>query len=193
MKIRHLFVLLFAGLIIALSSCSKSDDGAATSLEGTPEEILNQVLEAVELPMPMSFVNTDVNPEMSQNALGLSPGDFERLVEDVAISTAAIMTHAHEVAIIKAKDAAAAKEAKDIIAGDGGYDAGKWICVFPGEAGVVESGPYVLLVASEAEVADAIIDAFKEAAVTTGEVNIFFTGGFEGDMNLGGMGITIGD
>ena len=124
--------------------------------------------------MPMSFPPSEVTPDLSQNTIGLSEADFGRLVTSAAYNMAGIGTFAHQMIMIQAKDDKAAVEVKRIVSGDGGYDAAKWICVFPEKAIAVESGSYVLLVASYAEVADAAVENFRETAGSIGDVNVFY-------------------
>jgi hypothetical protein len=152
------------------SACS--GNGKET-LTGSTEEVLNAVLEASgELP---AAATAPVTSENSQNALGISPSDFDKYVSEASVSTALIMTSAHEVALVKVKNAGDVATVKNLIAS--GFDSGKWICVAPGESLVVESGTYILLVASTTANADAIVAAFKtKAGDNVGEVNIFFTG-----------------
>ena len=170
--------------------------GATTNLEGAPEDLLKQILaEATasfddDRSMPMVFY-AEVTAENSQNQIGLSGADFDKYVTSASVATAAIATFAHEAALIRAKDAASAAEIKKLIAADGGYDSRKWICVMPEKSCVIESGNYVLLAVSRAEVVDAIVAAFTDAAGNVGEPNEFFT--FDGEQpEGGGMGLSLG-
>ncbi|MDR0468984.1 MAG: DUF4358 domain-containing protein, partial [Peptococcaceae bacterium] len=140
----------------------------------------------------------EVTADTSQNTIGLSTADFNQYVSSATVSTAAISTFAHQVSLILAKDAASAAEIKKRIAGDGGFDSQKWICVWPEESCVIDSGSYVLLVVSRADVAEAVVAAFTAAAGNVGERVVFFTseagaGGGGGGLAIGGgMGISIG-
>ena len=184
--------------LIAASACGGG--AAASKLQGPPGEILAGVIEEAgkampaDRPMPMCF-DMEATAETSQYTLGLSADDFEKYVSSATVYTAAIATFAHEIALIQAKDASAAAEVKKRIAGEGGFDSRKWICVFPEESCAIDSGAYVLLVSSRADVAEALVAAFTEAAGSTGERNTFFTSegaAAEGGMALGGgMGISI--
>jgi len=106
--------------------------------------------------------------------IGLTAAQFTDLVTEGTLSRAMIMTFAHEVVLIKAKDAASATQLKAAIAEK--YDPTKWICVFPEQASVVESGAYVLVAVSTKQYVTAALDAFTKAAGTTGTVNTFYTG-----------------
>ena len=173
-------------------------DSTGSDLTGAPEDILGKLmddLKAGEVEMPMCIPPMKVDPEMSQNTIGLSEADFEKYVADCAYTMAAIGTFAHQMIVIQAKDAGAAGDVKKIVSGDNGYDAKKWICVFPEKAVAVESGVYVLIVAASAEVADSAVEAFKDAAGSIGEVNTFWE--FSGDGGEGGAvgapgGLTLG-
>ena len=151
--------------------------GSDSNLTGTPEEILGKLIDDLMnsgVEMPMSVPPMEVAADMSQNTVGLSEADFDRYVADSSYTMAAIGTFAHQIIVIQAVDDGAAGEVKRIVAGDNGYDAKKWICVFPEKAVAVESGCYVLLIASSAEVVDAAVEAFRAAAGSIGDVNTFW-------------------
>jgi hypothetical protein len=169
-----------------------------TNLTGSAEEVLEQVLSGItdagiETPMPLP--PTAVTADMSQFQIGLSEEGLNRLVESASFSVAAIGTFAHTIVIIQANDSASATEVKNLVSGDGGFDAHKWICVWPEKALAVESGSYVLLVASTNDIADAALNAFEAAAGGIGSVNVFWEfadgDGMTGD--FGGGGLLIGD
>jgi len=121
------------------------------------------------LPPPM-----DVMPDVSENTIGLSTADFERLVVVAAHSMPLIGTFAHQFIVIQAKSDSDAVTVKNLISGDGGYNPMKWVCVWPEMVIAVESGPYVLLVASKHDVVEVAIDAFKAAAGNVGSVNTIY-------------------
>ena len=158
-------------------------------LTGTPAEILSKLIEdltAAGVEMPMSIPPMEVSPDMSQNTIGLSEGDFDKYVADSAYTMAAIGTFPHQIIIVQAVDERSAGEIKKLVTGDNGYDAKKWICVFPETAIAVESGVYVLILAAKAAVADAAVEAFKDAAGTIGDVDTFWE--FAGEADTGGGG-----
>jgi len=182
------------------SDGGNSSGGGAAGLSGTPTEILDKLvseIQAAGVGMPMSLPPTEVTPDLSQSIIGLSEADFGKLVESAAYNLAAIGTFAHQIIVIKAKDAASAAEVKRLVSGDNGYDVYKWICVWPKKAAAVDSGVYVLLVASENEVVDAAIKAFEKLAGSIGSVNNFWEhtdGDLGGDIGGGiGGGFPIGD
>jgi len=123
--------------------------------------------------MPMSFTQ-EVSSDVCQNTLGLSPDDFNKYVVSAYVSTAAISTFAHEIALIQTKDANSAAQVKKLISGDGGFDSTQWICVYPDESTVVSSGSYVLLAVSRADVVTAALNAFKAEAGTVSDTNVFY-------------------
>ena len=142
--------------------------------EQTPAEILSRLVEDISsmgVDMPMSLPPTEVTADLSQNTVGLSEGDFNKLVASASYNMAAIGTFAHQIIVIKAKDASAATEVKKLVSGASGYDSKKWICVFPEKTIAVESGSYVLIVASYKAVVEAGIEAFKEITGSIGSVN----------------------
>ena len=159
-----------------------------SNLAGSAEDTLNQILEDLEnagVKMPMAMPPLAVTGDQSQYMIGLSEADFNRLVESAYSSQAAIATFAHQIIMIQAKDLSAAAEIKNLVTGKGGYDAMKWICVIPDSAVAIDSGVYVLIVASRNEVVDPVVEAFIAAAGNTGSAVRFFehiddgTGGVE--------------
>ena len=189
-------LLVIATVCCCAAACGSDKDsgGVASNLSGSAEEVLAGLTGALAesgVQAPMSLPPMPVTADVSQNTMGLSEADFGKLVEDASYTMAAIGTFAHQIIVVKAVDAGAAAEIKGLVAGDGGYDAKKWICVFPERAVAVDSGAYVLIVASAGAVADVVVDAFKAAAGSTGEAEVFweFAGGeAEGGEFEGGFG-----
>jgi len=171
-------------MIFSLSACAgttgngSGTGGAGTSnLTGSALDVLSKLdedLKATGIEMPMTLPPTTVTSDMAHNDVGLTSSDFDRLVTSAASSLAAIGTFAHQIAIIQANDTSAATQVKNLISGANGYDAQKWICVWPDKVIVVESGAYVLLAAANADVVDAAIAAFQKEAGTIGSVVTFF-------------------
>ncbi|MCL1848631.1 MAG: hypothetical protein FWF83_03025 [Clostridiales bacterium] len=202
--IKPVAFLLMGVLLLSLAACGGSGSGGgpstpASTLKGTPEEILGVILEEAakaltdERPMPAVYTS-EVSAETSQNQLGVSSADFTKHVSSASVATALISTFAHEISVIQAKDAASATALKKLIAGEGGYDSKKWICVFPEKSCIIESGAYVLLAVSRADTVDAVVSAFIDAAGAAGDPEVFFThegGEAEGGGGMG-MGISIG-
>ena len=148
-----------------------------TLLTGPPVDILVSIEEQIrasDIQMPMTLPPNEVPPALSHNSIGVEEDDFTRLVVSAYDSVAAIGTFAHQIAVIQAKDSNAAGEIKRMISSPNGYDAQKWICVWPEVAFVVESGEYVLLVAANIDVGEAALEIFRTAAGTIGDVVTFF-------------------
>ncbi|MDR3208196.1 MAG: DUF4358 domain-containing protein, partial [Oscillospiraceae bacterium] len=122
--------------------------------------------------LPMSFEDA-VSADISQGMLGLTASEFGQYVTEAYTSTAAFGSIAHEVALIRCKDAAAAVEVKKLVAS--GFNSLKWICVFPRQSFVVESGSYVLLGAVTNEAAAALQSSFSSALGGSGTPNVFYT------------------
>ena len=178
---RILCIILIVAVICTLSACGaeKSNGGGESKLSGTPEDVLAIIidgLDAAGVEAPMSFPPMAVPAEDSQNAIGLSEADYKQYVAAAAHSMAAIGTFAHQIIVIQGVDDNAAAQIKKLVSSDGGYDPQKWICVFPEIVVAVDSGPYVLIVASYREVADTAIEVFSEAAGSTGDVVTFWEG-----------------
>jgi len=180
-NLKSLIVLiLIIAMLMITAACSAGGGGGGasqTNLTGTAEEVLQQILDGIVekgIVTPMALPPLTPSPESSQNDIGLSDADFNRLVETASSSVAAIGTFAHQIVIIQAKSAAMAVEVKTLISGAGGYDAQKWVCVFPDVGVAVDSGSYVLLAASTNEIVDAAVNVFEAAAGTTGTVVTFW-------------------
>ena len=193
-KTKIICLLLSITMISFIVACGSSN----SNLSGSALDILSKLdedLKQTGLDMPMTLPPMEVSADMSQNDVGLSTADFNRLVSSAASSLAAIGTFAHQIVVIQANDASSAAEVKNLISGSNGYDSQKWICVWPEKVIVVESGAYVLLAAARVDVVDAAIEAFKNEAGTIGSVVTFFEheGGAEGGIDPpGGMPITLG-
>jgi hypothetical protein len=167
-------------LFLAASvGCAKKAPAVSDTLSGSPAELMASVLSGAdallddESKLPMSF-DSAADSENCQGRLGLTPEQLAQYVEDGVVSTAAIGSQAHEVALVKCKDAASAAEVKKLIAE--GFDSGIWVCVFPERSFVVDSGSYVLLAATSAAAADALQQSFAAlAGELVGEVKVFYT------------------
>ncbi|MDR1322404.1 MAG: DUF4358 domain-containing protein [Gracilibacteraceae bacterium] len=180
-------ILLAASLLLffTLSACGGAPAAStpppqevpADTLTGETGEILAAVVaaaaETAEAPLPQSFED-QVTAENCQGMLGLTPERFAEYVTDAYVSTSALSTSAHEVALVKCNDPAAAAAVKALIAE--GFDSQKWVCVLPDESSVVDSGSYVLLLATSSEYAEALTAGFTAlAADNTGEKIVFYT------------------
>lgn len=143
----------------------------ATGLSGGTKDILAALFKKAALDFD-TFDET-VTAENCQSYLGLTPEQLAEYAEEASASPAAMNVSAHLMALVKCKDAAAAAEVKKLVAE--GFDAGRWVCVFPDQAFVVDAGAYVLLVATYDEIAAPVQDAFLEmAGADAGEVDTFF-------------------
>ena len=170
------FLLAVLSLVLALTACAGS---TATNLTGAPDAILTQIVTDTTAampeanPVPKPLPNQAVTADNCTNIMGLSADDFNKYVDSASQSIAAIMTFPHEIILIQAKDAASAVKLKTLIADN--YDSHKWQCVLPDESSVIDSGSYVMLVASRTDITDAAVAAFKNLAGTTGDLNTFYT------------------
>jgi hypothetical protein len=151
----------------------------ADTLSGATNEILDELIAgsnkylSADEPLPASFTDP-ITAETAEGALGLTAAQFGEYVTDAYAANAMIMSFAHEIALVKCVDAAAALQVKDLIAG--GFNSGKWICVFPEQSFTVECGSYVLLVASSAANGTAVTRSLSDLARSNiGLVNIFYT------------------
>ena len=173
-------VCLILALVTAifLAGCGGNNAGERDTLSGSTEELLTAIVVGANKLLPeddqLAESFTDViTAENSEWVLGVSSDDFARYVTDAYSSTASIITFAHQVALMKCKDFSSAAQMKRLVAS--GFDSDKWICVWPERSFVVESGSYVLLVASTNTGGDKILESFKTLANNNvGEVNIFY-------------------
>jgi len=162
------------GLMLALAACGKPGAG---NLTGSSSDVMTQLRTAIAAALPADGVPMTEEVALTADMatqVGLTAAQFTDLVADGTISRAMIMTVPHEMVVILAKDVSAATQLKAAIAAK--YDPKKWICVFPEQASVVESGQYVLLVAGTKTYAMAATDAFAKLAGSVGTINTFFTG-----------------
>lgn len=163
---------LFAGfaLTISLSACA-SDAPSETNLTGSTTSILESVLDAAKAEVGMTDM-APVTADAAPGYLGISASEFEKFVAEATTSYGMLMTSAHEVTLVKVNDG---ESVADFVAAVvKGYDPTKWICTFPQQAVIVDSGQYVLLIVSNNDAASKIMDAFKTVAGTTGNENVFY-------------------
>ncbi|MDR1605136.1 MAG: DUF4358 domain-containing protein [Gracilibacteraceae bacterium] len=180
-NIRLVLALL---LLFTLTACSGGGGAPAQpappadTLTGELPEIIAALIaganENLTEKLPQSFEDP-VTAENCQGMLGLTPEQFSEYVTEAYVSNSALTTSAHEIALVKCLDQAAAAEVKNLIAQ--GFDSGKWVCVMPDESSVIDSGSYVLLLSTAAQYADALTASFTAlAADNTGEKNVFYSG-----------------
>ena len=176
-----LSILAGAALLLAFAACGAAPGGKDT-LAGTPEEILAQLKEDPKVELGMTFdeaIKPDGGISNPKNALGLTDEQFAQYVEAAYEAKAAINTMAQSTSVIKCKSAADAAEVKKRIAA--GFDSNKWICVFPEQSVVVESGSYLLLAVGKVDATNAIVEAFKTlSGGNIGTPDVFFTFGDAG-------------
>ena len=149
---------LAAAMVLLLGCAACGAGGAKDTLEGTTQELLAQLKETAVADFGMGF-DSEVTAETALGTLGLTAAQFEGYVDTAYESAAAISSIAQSNVLVKCQDAAAAAEVKKLIAE--GYDSAKWICVFPEQSVVVESGSYVLLAVGTRENTDALVEALK--------------------------------
>ena len=172
-KISLLSLVLALTVLLAACGAPAANTPVTEVFTASSAEVLDELLDTMALEM-MNF-SDPVTGETATGLLGLSAADFDKYVIDATSSIAAIMTHAHQISAIACNNPEDAKTVKDLVAK--GFDAGRWICVFPEECFVVEVGSYVFLVASTGENAAAAREALQTlAGDAAGEYNVFFTG-----------------
>jgi hypothetical protein len=183
--LRKITSLWAVALVIAtamiLTGCGANDGAAkpADTISGALPDVLGTVLAGANelLGEGQGFgmsLDSEITAENSQGMLGLTPEQFGQYVTEAYASNAAIMSFAHEVALVKCQDAEAAAEVKQLIAD--GFDSKKWVCVTPDQSYVIDSGSYVLLVATTNEGGEALKQSFETVAQgNVGEIKVFYT------------------
>jgi hypothetical protein len=149
-----------------------------SELSGSASDVLEAVMARAQLllaeegeEMPMSFVG--VIEADTANSIGLTDAEFNQYVEEGSKSTAALITFAHEIVVLKCKSGAADTVVYLL---SQGYDSGKWICVVPDVSFVSSSGDYVLLAASKTLTVSAVYEAFRQLAVVVDNEIQFYDG-----------------
>ena len=103
-----------------------------------------------------------LDAENSLGMAGISAEQLESLVEDSVVSSAMMTSVAHIAVLVKCKDVESAETIK--LAMKDNFDVRRWVCVMPEKVFVVDSGTYVMLVASFEDYADALYNEFKAIA-----------------------------
>jgi len=197
---KRIFSLILALTILTVlilsGGCEKKEEevGADLDTRETLQSIKDKAKEilgpdvSVPEPMPPEISDGTVTADNCQHGIGLTPEQFEEYVLDAYAMPAAIMTIPFDLALVKCKDYAAAKEVKKLIAGQ--FNPAERICAVSPLCFVVESGRFVLLGGMTAEVAEAFQKAFDGHFDTeTGDVNTFFERGE--DSGDGGLGFNL--
>lgn len=151
MKKIALFLCL-ALVCIAFAACGGQP--SAKSIEGSAEEILNQVYEKVpEDLLPMTMV-APIEADMSEYYLGVSADRYK----EAASGDAMINAVAHSVCVVRANSADDVEALKKDI--EANADPNKWICVGAEKVIVDHIGDTIILIMSDEEAAGAIHEAF---------------------------------
>ena len=172
-------------LTLVLSGCAQSGAGAA--LPGDTEENLKTVTDKASEILGNAGMSFDeaVTGENSQNLIGLSSADFDKYVKDAYASQAMIMTHAHQVVLIRCTDAKSTDTVRKLI--ENGFDPTKWICVFPEQCFTIIAGDCILFAATDNNTAEALKTAFADlAGDLAGTPEIFY------EAANGGGGLLLG-
>ena len=194
-------------LLISLAGCGGSGSGTSNSgtdtnktdstsnISGSLEEVTGKIIEKAnetltgydKFPTPYNNPVTETNVE---GELGLTVEQFKTSVKSALSAKDPVMNMANEIILIECNDAAAAADVKKWIIVEGGYDPYKWICAWPEQSLVITSGQYVFLVSSSVVRAEALLQAFKDMAGSTGDLTIFFES--DGIGEEGGIDFTPG-
>jgi len=183
------FCLVLAILMLCaviLTGCSEKEVGEDIETKAALQAIYDNAKaalgDAVFVPMTLDY---EINADTCANYTGLTAEQFAEYVMDGYTLIAAINVQTFDLALVKCKDYAAAKEVKKLIAE--GFNPANRVCAIPDQAFVIESGRFVLLGGMSNDTAEAFQKAFTDQFETkAGEVNKFFERG-EGDTG-GGLG-----
>lgn len=154
----------------------KPEQKPTEAFSGDLSSILNNIIEKGGLKddMPGSM-DTVLTADNIEGYLGLSGEDYKNNVSQAMVQEAMIISQAHMISLIKAKDANAASNVKNLIAKK--FNPRRWVCVQPQKCVLIKSGSYVLFVASFEEVTDGAVKGFKNiAGATADNANVFFKG-----------------
>ena len=189
---KKFFAVVFAVLMISalvLAACEKKEEEVGEDID--TKASVQAIMESAKAAAPEgAFIPMTLDLELTaDNCMGytgLSPEDFDQYVMEGYSMVAALNSQAFDLALIKCKDYASAKEVKKLIAA--GFNPAERICAISEVAFVVESGRFVLLGGVAADTAGAFQKAFSDQFDTaSGEVNTFFERG-ETDIDEGGFG-----
>lgn len=159
-------------------SVTPSADVSAGGLEGDVIIALSALVEQArgklsgDNALPNSFEEA-LTAEKSQIMLGLTPEQLTTYADEAAVSQS-MFGFGYMSALVKCKDAAAAKEVKKLIA-ENFDEAAIWICAIPEECSVVDYEQYVLLGVAPVATCTALREAFAGMADgALGETDRFY-------------------
>ena len=186
-KAIYLGLILVILAAIVLSGCGKKEEeiGADINTLESLKAIMENAKAAAgeKIVMPPFTIENQVTKENCDGYLGITAEKFEEYVTESYTMVAAISSQAFDLALVKCKDYASAKEIKKLIAE--GFDPAQRICAISEQAFVIESGRFVLLGGVGNEAAELLQKAFDEQFETkSGDVNKFYERG--ADVQEGG-------
>jgi len=116
-------------------------------------------------------LSEEIKPEMINSMTGLTTEQYLQYCKGNFYSTG-MSAVAHLVVMIECNDADSALAVKDIVAAN--FDTGRWVCVFPDQSFVVESGNFVFLVSTKSQFIEPLTNAFSaHFDGQIGEINVF--------------------
>ncbi len=131
------------------------------TITGSAADVLASILEKAG-DSEVATMEVPLDSENSLGTAGINAEQLESFVEDSVVSTAMMSSVAHIAVLVKCKDIEAADTIK--LAMKDNFDVRRWVCVMPEKVFVVDSGTYVMLVASFKDYADALYNGFKAIA-----------------------------
>ncbi len=137
--------------------------GASTNLEGTTEEIINQMNEKIEA---TENVSTPITGENAEYMTGLTEEFFKESIASGTVSEPQMMG-THSLVILKVNSGVNPEDVAEIMLDK--LDLNRWICMGADELYVCTSGDYVISLMSSTEMVDSAEIAFKELAGKVGD------------------------
>lgn len=149
-KIKLVSVSLLVVLLICLTGCKSNN------ISGTLDEIMNKLYAGIaEEYLPMMLSNTEITVDNIENYVGVSDISFEEGI----VSESQVGSIAHSVVLLRIKDGENIETIKTEI--EKNANPQKWICVSADEVKVMSRGNIILLVMSNTDLTNKIVDNFN--------------------------------
>ncbi len=141
------------------------------------DEVLNNILATAhdsgyEFPVPLP--PNAVTADQLKNLIGITAGDYDKYVSSAAQILVELDEIAYQMVMVQAKDKATVAKIKAIATGKGGYQPPQRFGNLLKKAIAVESGSYVLIVASDEFFCKIAVEEFAKVTGTIEDVTAFW-------------------
>lgn len=141
------------------------------------DKVLNNILATAhdsgyEFPVPLG--PNAVTADQLKSLIGITAGDYDKYVSSAAQILVEFDEIAYQMVMVQAKDIASVAKIKAIAIGEGGYDPPERFGNLLKKAIAVESGSYVLLVASDEFFCKIAVEEFAKVTGTIEDVTAFW-------------------